>query len=575
MISRRTIFFFTAVWFAAPAQGQVASEIALPASVLQKILMQTAVTHCTDMASLHSTSMEAALTELYIRRNYAPLWQEDTARLPSLQNELRQLSDDGLWLVDYEYALQATQMPDMCQELRLSSYYLMALEHLSRGRLPQQLREPQWQADAHAREELVEDASAELVELALAGDTSITNAFSQARPSLNLYRDLRQSYARLDKHAQPPMGIATGLTIRAGAQDTRLAQNFQRLLSDGYLPADSRLPTHYDAALQQAVRRFQSDHGLEPDGIVGAHTLTAFNMPPAQRLLQVRINLERLRWLNAQRDDYLLLVNIAGASVRLYRGEEIIWESRVQTGRPSRPTPTLVSSIDRITLNPSWTMPPTIVREDALPQIRRNPNYLQEKNLQVLDLQGMPIDPTQLDWSNPTGVMLRQPPGPTNPLGQVVFRLDNPFAIFLHDTPSQDQFAKSSRSVSSGCVRVENAAQLADLLLTSASPEQRALLLSLQESDETREVRVPGGPQLIIGYWTAEAGADGRSVLMQDPYDLDQALMNTFARFERPSAAMQRAELSNAQQIGDENATQAYLHSDLNSNSDAQTCSSL
>ena len=535
MISKRTIFFLTATWFAAPVQGQVASEIALPASVLQRILMQTAITHCPDMASLHSASMAAALTELYVRRDYAPLWQEDAARLPSLQNELRQLDNDGLWLVDYEYAMQAMQMPDMCQELRLSSYYLMALEHLSRGRVPQQLREPQWQADAQTMNSRIDDTSAELVELALANDTSVADAFSRARPSLNLYRELRQSYARMDKHAQPFMTIPAGLTIRAGAQDARLTQIFQRLLSDGYLPAGSQLPTNYDATLQQAVRRFQRDHGLEPDGIVGAFTLAALNKPPAQRLLQVRINLERLRWLNAQRDDYLLLVNIAGASVRLYRGDEIIWESRVQTGRPSRPTPALISSIDRITLNPSWTMPPTIVREDALPQIRSNPNYLQEKNLQVLDLQGRPLDPSQLDWSNPSGVMLRQPPGPTNPLGQVVFRLDNPFAIYLHDTPSQDQFAKSSRSVSSGCVRVENAAQLADLLLTSADAEQRALLLSLQESDETREVRLPGGPQLIIAYWTAEAGADGRTVLLQDPYNLDPALMNTFSRIERPS----------------------------------------
>lgn len=539
MISRRTIFFLTATWFATPVQGQVASEIALPASVLQKILMQTAIAHCPDMASLHSASMEAALTGLYVRRDYAPLWQEDAARLPSLQSEMRQLDNDGLWLVDYEYALRATQIPDMCQEMRLSSYYLMALEHLSRGRLPQQLREPQWQADAQAMDSRVDDTSAELVELALANGASIADAFSQARPALNIYRELRQSYARLDKHAQPFMTIPTGLTIRAGAQDSRLAQIFQRLLSDGYLSAGSQLPTNYDVTLQQAVRRFQGDHGLEPDGIVGPRTLAALNKPPAQRLLQVRINLERLRWLSAQRSDYLVLVNIAGGSVRLYRDEDVIWESRVQTGRPSRPTPALISSIDRITLNPSWTMPPTIVREDALPQIRSNPNYLQEKNLQVLDLQGRPVDPTQLDWSNPTEVMLRQPPGPTNPLGQVVFRLDNPFAIYLHDTPSQDQFAKSSRSVSSGCVRVENAAQLADLLLTSASPEQRALLLSLQESDVTREVRVPGGPQLIIAYWTAEAGADGRTVLMQDPYDLDQALMNTFARIERPSSASQ------------------------------------
>ncbi|MEK7259119.1 MAG: L,D-transpeptidase family protein [Pseudomonadota bacterium] len=558
MISKRTIFFLTATWFAAPVQGQVASEIALPASVLQRILMQTAITHCQDMASLHSASMEAALTELYVRRDYAPLWQEEAARLPSLQYELRQLDNDGLWLADYEYALQATQTSEMCQEVRLSSYYLMALEHLSLGRLPPQMREPQWQADAQAMNSRIDDTSAELVELALANDTSVADAFSQARPSLNLYRELRQSYARMDKHAQPFMSIPAGLIIRAGAQDARLTQIFQRLLSDGYLPAGSQLPTHYDATLQQAVRRFQSDHGLEPDGIVGAQTLAALNKPPAQRLLQVRINLERLRWLNAQRDDYLLLVNIAGASVRLYREEEIIWESRVQTGRPSRPTPALISSIDRITLNPSWTMPPTIVKEDALPQIRSNPNYLQEKNLQVLDLQGSPLDPIEVDWNNPTGVMLRQPPGPTNPLGQVVFRLDNPFAIYLHDTPSQDQFAKSSRSVSSGCVRVENAAQLADLLLTSADAEQRALLLSLQESEETREVRLPGGPQLIIAYWTAEAGADGRTVLLQDPYSLDPALMNTFARIERPSSS-----------------TQASLHAQISASADTLPCSSL
>lgn len=558
MISRRTIFFLTATWFAAPVTGQVASEIALPASVLQKVLMRIAMTHCSDMATLHSTPLQTALTELYTRRDYAPLWQNEATRLPSLQNELRQLGDDGLWLVDYEYALQATQTADMCQEMRLSSYYLMALEHLSRGRLSPELQEPQWQADEPDRDTRAEDGAAELVELALANDTSVADAFSQARPSLNLYRELRQSYARLDKHAQPFMIIPTGLTIRAGAQDTRLAQIFQRLLSDGYLPAGSQLPTNYDVTLQQAVRRFQRDHGLEPDGIVGPRTLAALNMTPAQRLLQVRINLERLRWLSAQRSDYLVLVNIAGGSVRLYRGEDVIWESRVQTGRPSRPTPALISSIDRITLNPSWTMPPTIVREDALPQIRSNPNYLQEKNLQVLDLQGRPVDPSQLDWSNPTGVMLRQPPGPTNPLGQVVFRLDNPFAIFLHDTPSQDQFTKSSRSVSSGCVRVENAAQLADLLLTSASPEQRALLLSLQESDVTREVRVPGGPQLIIAYWTAEGGADGRTVLMQDPYDLDQTLMSTFARIERPSSA-----------------SQASLDSDSTASSDTLTCASL
>lgn len=521
------------MWCSVPVDAQPKPEIALPVSALQNILLRTAVTDCGSMAALHSTSMQDALSALYLRRDYALLWQEEApqltpSRLTTLQTELRQLGDDGLWLADYDEALHATQPLDMCQEVRLSSYYLMALEHLSRGRLPQQLHEPQWQAKAPA-----DDIIAQLLELALVNDTRIADAFTLARPSLNIYTALRQSYAGMEKQARPQTAIPSGVAIRSGASDGRLAQILERMISAGYLPAYTTLPQNYDSSLELAVRQFQIEHGLESDGIVGVQTLAALNITPEQRLRQVRINLERLRWIAAQREDYLLLVNIAGGRVRLYRGEEIVWASRVQTGRPARPTPALISSINRITLNPSWTIPPTIMKQDVLPQIRNNPDYLRERNLQVLDFQGRAVNPAQVDWHNPTGVMLRQPPGPTNPLGQVVFRLDNPFAIFLHDTPSQNLFNKSARSVSSGCVRVEDAVVLANLLMESVSAAQRELLLTLQESDETREIAIPGGPQLIITYWTAEAGEDGRTLLMQDPYALDQPLMDAFSRIEQ------------------------------------------
>lgn len=496
--------------------------------------MQTAVTHCDSMATLHSTDMQAALSELYLRRNYAPLWQADdqglsTPPLRLLQNELRQLGDDGLFLSDYADALNATESSDVCQEVRLSSYYLMALEHLSRGRLPQQLHDAHWQADSP-----LIDTRAELVTLALTSDTRIKDAFALARPSLSIYTALRQSYARMDKQpqAQAHTDIPAGVNIRPGANDERLPQILERLTSIGYLPTNTPLPQIYDSSLELAVRQLQSDNGLEVDGIIGTQTLAALNITAQQRLRKIRINLERLRWIEAQRQDYLLLVNIAGGRLSLFRGEEIVWASRVQTGRPSRPTPALISSINRITLNPSWTIPPTIMRQDVLPQIRSNPDYLREKNFQVIDFQGRPLDPAQQDWNKPTGIMLRQPPGPTNPLGQVVFRLDNPFAIFLHDTPSQNLFNKSTRSVSSGCVRVEDAEVLASLLLESASAAQRALLQNVRDNDKTMEIALPGGPQLIISYWTAEAREDGRAVLMQDPYALDQPLLDAFQRIE-------------------------------------------
>lgn len=533
MSSKRAIFFLAAVWCFQPIEAQESAAIAIPTSTLQKTLMQAAVTNCDRMATLHTTSMQEALTELYQRRNYSPLWLDDDqglsiSRFSSLQNELRQLGDDGLWLADYSDALDATQSTDVCQEVRLSSYYLMALEHLSRGRLPPLLHDPQWLAVTPTA-----DINADLVTLALVNDAHIADAFTLARPSLKLYTELRSSYALMAKPAPAQTDIPAGATIRPNAMDDRLPQVFERLVSAGYLPSDSRLPQVYDSSLEIALRHFQIDNGLESDGVIGAKTLAAMNITPQQRLLKIRINLERLRWIAAQREDYLLLVNIAGGRVRLLRGEETIWESRVQTGRPARPTPSLVSSINRITLNPSWTIPPTIMRQDVLPQIRNNPDYLREKNLQVIDFQGKLLDPAQQNWSKPTGIMLRQPPGPTNPLGQVVFRLDNPFSIYLHDTPSQNLFNQSSRSVSSGCVRVEDAQVLAGILMESTSAEKRALLLNVQDSEKTMEIALPGGPQLIISYWTAEAGEDGRATLMQDPYALDQPLMNAFTRIEQ------------------------------------------
>src|SRR5690606_25966105 len=187
---------------------------------------------------------------------------------------------------------------------------------------------------------------------------------------------------------------------------------------------------HYDEALEQAVRLFQANQGLQADGIVGPQTLTALSATPAQRRLQVQINLERMRWLNAQRSDYLLLVNVASGQLQLLRGNDTVWQARAQTGRPSRPTPALISRINRITLNPSWTVPPTILREDILPQLRRDLSYLEQRGMQALDPQGKVLDPRELDWNNPRGVILRQPPGPSNPLGQLVFRLPNPFAIY-------------------------------------------------------------------------------------------------------------------------------------------------
>ncbi|MFO7705529.1 MAG: L,D-transpeptidase family protein [Halopseudomonas sp.] len=434
---------------------------------LQQALAGDLAQSCVCLPTLRSTVLQTTLIQLYQNNEYKALWQ-GAQQLAALQTELKQLVDDGLSPADYAFALHASTPVNPCDELRISSQYLLALEHLSRGRLAQAEHEPYWQASA-----LPPTSVPLLSALAITGlRDGIAASFAQARPALPEYRALRAAYARMDRQPASRAPLPPGPLLRPGMSDERVGQLAAQLQQDGFLlesPATDVSVSNYNAALVEAVRLYQAQHGLQVDGIIGPLTLKALNVSPAQRVQQVRINLERLRWVNAQRSDYLLLINVASGHLQLMRGNLTLWQARAQVGRSSRPTPLLVSYINRITLNPSWTVPPTILREDILPKIRRNPDYLDLHNMRTLDTQGKPLDPQHIDWNNPRGIILRQPPGPTNPLGEMVFRLPNPFSIYLHDTPSKHLFQQSIRSVSSGCVRVEDAHGLAAHLLADLS----------------------------------------------------------------------------------------------------------
>lgn len=517
MIRRCTIIFLLQV---TGLVADVAADQTLLQTSLQQTLTQLGASHCPDLAQLRSTDINGALNELYQAADYQSIWQS-RQRLTELQAELGKLSDDGLNPGDYSFALHAAVPDEACEELRISADFLLALEHLSRGRLQQSDHETLWQAEA--------PPSFSPAGLALAGQSNgIASAFDQARPGLPLYLALRAAYAAMDKNPAERGAVPSGALIRPGMRDDRIEQIARQLHQDGFI-SQPLSNGYYDEQLVEAVRQFQLNQGLIADGVIGPQTLRALNTTPAQRLRQVQINLERLRWVNALRRDYLLLVNTASGTVQLMRGNRVVWQARAQTGRASRPTPALVSTINRITLNPSWTVPPTIMREDILPQIRLNPDYLNTHGMQTLDEQGQLIDPKQVNWNNPRGVLLRQPPGPTNPLGQIVFRLPNPYSVFLHDTPGQHLFEQPNRNLSSGCVRVQEAHGLAEQLLANLPAPQRELIAAQLASGQTHEIAIADGPQVILAYWTAYADAEGNPAFVPDVYQRDPALLAAMA----------------------------------------------
>ncbi len=283
----------------------------------------------------------------------------------------------------------------------------------------------------------------------------------------------------------------------------------------------------YDPALVAALEAFQARHGLQVDGLVGPQTLAALNTGDAARLAQLRVNLERWRWLAEDLEAETLLVDIAGNLLSYYRDHQLLWQGRTVVGRPTRRTPQLKSLVSRLTLNPTWTVPPTIFREDLLPQIRRDPDYLAQHQMRVLAHDGTPLDPASIDWQHPGAILLRQQAGPDNPLGLLAIRFPNPFSVYLHDTPSQHLFAKTPRAFSSGCVRIEGILDLLRAMLPARDCDEIDRRLA---NGRTQAFRIDQRLPIVLAYWTAEIDAAGELILRNDLYGMDAALRAALER---------------------------------------------
>jgi len=347
-----------------------------------------------------------------------------------------------------------------------------------------------------------------------------------------VYKSLQAGLARyrLIAAANGWPTVPQGPTLRPGDRDPRVSAVRHRLSVSGeFTPPPNDPQDLFDPALKEAVQRFQRHHGLEPDGIVGKQTVAALNVSVEQRIDQLRLSLERLRWVNQEVTDTLIAVNIAGFRAFYVRNGAIVWEARAMVGRPYRKTPTFRSDLVYMEFNPTWTIPPTILRNDTLPAIRRDPGYLARNHIVLLDYGGDSIDPATVDWAQYTSsvpFLLRQLPGPDNALGRVKFIFPNPHAVFLHDTPHQELFNHPERAFSSGCIRIEHPLQLAALLLEDASDPPLPDLAGLVQSGETRRIYLTRPIPVIIVYLTASVDDDGSLLFYKDIYNRDEAALD-------------------------------------------------
>jgi murein L,D-transpeptidase YcbB/YkuD len=328
--------------------------------------------------------------------------------------------------------------------------------------------------------------------------------------------------------------IPGGGVLKIGMSGPEVAALRRRLAAEDLELSPATDQQSFDAGLQEALRRFQGRYSLKTDGMVGSGTLAALNVPVNDRIDQIRVNLERCRWVLKDLDDTFVLVNIAGFRVAYLKHNQIVWSSKVQVGRPYRDTPVFRSQITYLELNPTWTVPPTILAKDIIPAVKKNPAYLGKKNLKVIDQEGRVINPSAVNWSKypqqPFPYMLRQDPGTSNSLGLIKIIFPNQYNVYLHDTPHRELFEQEERTFSSGCIRVEHPLELAELLLDNPTRWGIENLRSAVAKGKTQRISLPRPVPVLLMYMTVTVDKNGVVFFKSDPYKRDPALLQGIGR---------------------------------------------
>lgn len=470
------------------------------------------------------------LPDFYRRAGFERVWM-NAQDVYQLTEALSRTGAEGLNPTDYHLSLiesyhdTGRQNPvERAQlDLLLTDAYLLCASHLLSGKVNPETLTAEWKA--YRREgDLVQSL------LDALRDHNVSKSLESLLPEYDGYERLKQVLANYEKIRSKGgwQHIPDGPSIKPGTTDARLPLIRERLRSTNDLtsgaPADPEL---YDDSLTPGVKRFQQRHGVTADGVIGATTLTWLNEPVEERIETIRVNLERCRWLPQNLGQNYILTNIANYQLEVFEASVRALEMDVVVGKTYRKTPVFSGTMTYMVINPTWTVPPTILFNDVLPAIKKDPSYLRSHQMRVL-LGDAEVNPATIDWSTlgPRNFpyVIRQDPGPSNALGAVKFMFPNPYNVYLHDTNHKDLFQLSERALSSGCIRVSQPLALADYLLRDDNSWDLKRIQSTVAGGKIQTVMLADAMPVHLLYWTAYQDDQGLVNFRKDIYERDGAV---------------------------------------------------
>ncbi|MGL2993267.1 L,D-transpeptidase family protein [Flavobacterium sp. TSSA_36] len=470
-------------------------------------------------------SKNATLIQFYRATQFHTVWQSEKQRKFVLKM-IKNAANDGLFTNDYN--LDKLETYEKKQEnwigndvidydILLTEKVQLFLKHLKNGKLNPGKMYDNW--------DLTQSNLEVNLLLLKAFDTNdFAGLLEECRPKSLVYNQLIDALKvidRLEDRYFLPLNYTRNIELNEVAPAMKTIKKKLRYWGD--LTTSDSLATTYDKKTWEAVKRFQARHGLMQDGVIGQGTIEALNFSKNTRKKQIIANLERWRWFESHAGENAVYINIPDYKLVVVENQDTMMTQRIVVGTIKRKTPVLNSYLRTVVLNPTWTIPPTILKEDIVPAMLRNRNYLSQKGIVIYNTKNEVVLPKDWNASKPHNYRYVQGPGPENTLGEMKILFPNRHSIYLHDTNHRNLFGLSNRSLSSGCIRVEKPLELAGYFLNHSEHWDKEKIDSVIASRKTHNIKIEKKYLLYIWYWTAWSDK-GKLYFRKDIYEYDEPL---------------------------------------------------